>query len=100
MRNLIYRFLGEKSSVEVDAYTVQLAAGDILLLCSDGLWEMVRDRQIAANLTTPVSDPSQKAHALVQAALAGGGVDNIRVLGLVWWKGTRKRVPKSIKRTD
>ncbi|MFL5704274.1 MAG: PP2C family protein-serine/threonine phosphatase [Ktedonobacteraceae bacterium] len=80
MRNLIYRFLGEKSTVEVDAYTVPLAAGDILLLCSDGLWEMVRDRQIAAILTTPMPDPSRKAHALIQAALAGGGVDNISVI--------------------
>jgi serine/threonine protein phosphatase PrpC len=80
MRNLIYRFLGEKSLVEVDASTVPLAAGDILLLCSDGLWEMVRDRQIAAILTTPMPDPSRKAHALVQAALAGGGVDNISVI--------------------
>src|SRR5438045_8378363 len=80
MRNLIYRFLGEKSSVEVDASTVPLAAGDILLLCSDGLWEMVRDRQIASILTAPVSDPSRKAHALVQAALAGGGVDNVSVI--------------------
>ncbi len=80
MRNLIYRFLGEKSTVEVDGYTVPLAAGDILLLCSDGLWEMVRDRQIAAILTAPMSDPSRKAHALVQAALAGGGVDNVSVI--------------------
>ena len=80
MRNLIYRFLGEKSTVEVDASTVPLAAGDILLLCSDGLWEMVRDRQIASILTAPVSDPSRKAHALVQAALAGGGVDNVSVI--------------------
>jgi len=80
MRNLIYRFLGEKSTVEVDAYTVPLAAGDILLLCSDGLWEMVRDRQIAAILTTPMPDPSRKAHAFIQAALAGGGVDNISVI--------------------
>ena len=82
MRNLIYRFLGEKSTVEVDGYTVPLAAGDILLLCSDGLWEMVRDRQIAAILTAPMSDPSRKAHALVQAALAGGGVDNVSVIVL------------------
>ena len=57
-----------------------LAAGDILLLCSDGLWEMARDRQIAAILTTPRSDPTRKAHALVQAALASGGADNISVI--------------------
>ena len=80
MRNLIYRFLGEKSTVEVDASTVPLAAGDILLLCSDGLWEMVRDRQVAAILATSMPNPSRKAHALVQAALAGGGADNVSVI--------------------
>jgi serine/threonine protein phosphatase PrpC len=79
-RNLIYRFLGEKPTVEVDTHAVQLATGDILLICSDGLWEMVRDRQIAAILTMPIPDPSRKAHALVQAALEGGGVDNVSVI--------------------
>jgi serine/threonine protein phosphatase PrpC len=80
MRNLIYRCMGEKSAVEVDTLAVPLAAGDILLLCSDGLWEMVRDRQIAAILTTPMPDPSGMAQALVQAALAGGGVDNVSAI--------------------
>ncbi len=79
-RNLIYRFLGEKLTVEVETHAVPLAAGDILLICSDGLWEMVRDLQIAAILTTPIPDPSRKARALVQAALAGGGVDNVSVI--------------------
>ena len=79
-RNLIYRCLGEKASVEVDACGVPLAAGDILLFCSDGLWEMVRDQQIAAILTSSMPDPSQTAHALLQAALAGGGEDNVSVI--------------------
>jgi serine/threonine protein phosphatase PrpC len=80
MRNRIYRSLGEQASTEVDGDAVPLAAGDILLLCSDGLWEMVRDQQITAILTTPRPHPSETAHALVQAALAGGGEDNVSVI--------------------
>ena len=78
--NLIYRCLGEKSHLEVDTFTVQLASGDTLLLCSDGLWEMVRDQQIAAILTTPIPTPSDTAHTLIQAALAGGGEDNVSAI--------------------
>ena len=80
LRNRIYRSLGEQASTEVDGDAVPLAAGDILLLCSDGLWEMVRDQQITAILTTPRPHPSETAHALVQAALAGGGEDNVSVI--------------------
>jgi PPM family protein phosphatase len=80
LRNRIYRSLGEQASTEVDGDAVPLAAGDLLLLCSDGLWEMVRDQQIAAILTTPRPHPSETAHALVQAALAGGGEDNVSVI--------------------
>jgi len=79
-RNLIYRCLGEKSHLEVDTFTVQLASGDTLLLCSDGLWEIVRDQQIAAILTTPIPTPSDTAHTLIQAALAGGGEDNVSAI--------------------
>lgn len=79
-RNLIYRSLGAEASVEVDALSLQLAADDMLLLCSDGLWEMVRDAQIAAILTAPASSPSATADALIQAALAGGGEDNVSAI--------------------
>jgi serine/threonine protein phosphatase PrpC len=76
-RNIIYRCLGEKSKVEVDTFMVPLTAGDLLLLCSDGLWEMVRDPQIAMLLASHTGNPSQTAHALIQAVLAGGGEDNV-----------------------
>jgi serine/threonine protein phosphatase PrpC len=66
--------------VEVDGSSVPLAAGDILLLCSDGLWEMVRDPQIAAILSEPASNPSRTAHALIEAALAGSGEDNVSAI--------------------
>ncbi len=79
-RNQIYRSLGGRNVVEVDTFSVPLTAGDILLLCSDGLWEMVRDQQIMDILTVPMSTPIELAHALISAALAGGGQDNVSVI--------------------
>ncbi len=66
--------------MEVDTATLPLAAGDLLLVCTDGLWEMVRDQQIAAILTTPMPTPMDTAQVLIQAALAGGGADNVSAI--------------------
>jgi serine/threonine protein phosphatase PrpC len=79
-RKHIYRCLGEKATVEVETATVPLATGDSLLVCSNGLWEMVRDPQIAAILTTPRPTPTETAQALIHAALAGGGEDNVSAI--------------------
>ncbi len=79
-RNQINRSLGNKASVEVDVFTVQLVDGDVLLLCSDGLWEMARDQQIASILAQPMPTLTDTAQALIQAALAGGGKDNISAI--------------------
>ncbi len=79
-RNQIYRSLGEKPVVDVDSFVVSLKAGDKLLLCSDGLWDMVRDPEIQRLMSAPTPDPSKTGQKLIQAALEGGGEDNVSVI--------------------
>jgi len=78
-RNVIYRSLGQKDEVPVDIFHEMFQPGDIFLLCSDGLWEMVRDEQMLEIVhSTPVLE--QAADRLLDAANAGGGEDNISVV--------------------
>jgi len=79
-RNQIYRCLGEHASVEVDNFQVALQAEDVLILCSDGMWEMVRDDEIQHIIETSAAQPSQICNQLIQAALAHGGADNVSVI--------------------
>jgi serine/threonine protein phosphatase PrpC len=79
-RNKVYRGLGDKDTVKVDWFTISVSAGDYLLLCSDGLWEMVRDQEIERIMQKCAGHPPQASAALVKAALKGGGADNISVI--------------------
>ena len=78
-RNLVERGLGDKQYVEVDHFIVELCKGDWLLLCSDGLWEMVRDMELAQIMSSG-NAPEEISDLLVQAALDGGGMDNVSVI--------------------
>ena len=79
-RNQIYRSLGEKPYVEVDTFAEPLQPGDKLLLCSDGMWEMVRDPKIRAILEETTATPQELGDRLIQAALEGGGEDNVSII--------------------
>jgi serine/threonine protein phosphatase PrpC len=79
-RNKIYRGLGEKDNVQVDWFIEPVQAGDYVLLCSDGLWEMVRDHEIEQILKRCLPDVSQASEALIKAALHRGGSDNVSVI--------------------
>ncbi len=75
-RNKVYRSLGNRDGVEVDWFTRDLRQDDSLLLCSDGLWEMVRDPDIR-RIVGSGQEPTQVCDMLVQAALRNGGEDNV-----------------------
>ena len=78
-RNVITRSLGSDSKVAVDNFTLDLKAGDSLLLCSDGLWEMVRDNQMK-DLLLKAPNPKTACDELVSLANSNGGEDNISVI--------------------
>ncbi|GCE27094.1 hypothetical protein KDA_25780 [Dictyobacter alpinus] len=79
-RNQIYRSLGEKPAIEIDSFKEALQPGDKIVLCSDGLWDMVRDPKIEAVVKNPDPDPAMTGEALIKAALEGGGEDNVSVV--------------------
>jgi protein phosphatase len=76
-KNVIVRALGMKEQVEVDLQREPLRPGDVILLCCDGLSGMVPDERIAEIVRQHQRDLKAAAQALVDAANAAGGVDNI-----------------------
>lgn len=79
-RNLIYRSLGAgHHNVEVDVFYQTLEPGDMFLLCTDGLWEMVREGEIKRILSEDVPLETICQH-LIDAANQGGGEDNITAI--------------------
>ena len=80
-KNIITRAIGAKDEVEADFFTEELEAGNIVLMCSDGLTNMLEDKEIEAILLNPEKEELiQKGDALIKAANENGGKDNIAVV--------------------
>jgi PPM family protein phosphatase len=79
-KNLITRALGAEEEVDVDTAVLPVEAGDRILLCSDGLSDMVPEGRISEILADPQGDPETTARRLLSAALDAGGTDNVTVV--------------------
>lgn len=78
-RNLIYQSIGDQVELEPDLFRQELVGDQRYLLCSDGLWEMVREEGIQEVLMSE-SDPQRACDRLVANANLAGGEDNISVI--------------------
>ena len=78
-KNIITRAIGAASSVDIDFFEVELSPGDIILMCTDGLTNMVDDDEILRIVRTGV-DVADIAENLVKMANHNGGKDNIGVV--------------------
>ncbi|MBA7592700.1 Protein phosphatase PrpC [subsurface metagenome] len=79
LRNRITKCLGSMNNQEADITWFDIEDGDVLLLCSDGLWEMIHDELIYAIISTS-NDPANICKKLIDAANNAGGVDNITAI--------------------
>ncbi len=77
-KNVLYRAVGQSSALEVDIHVQTIAHQDYLLLCSDGLWDMVSEAEMF-DIVTNASSPQAACDALIVAANQAGGRDNITV---------------------
>lgn len=77
-RHMLTRTLGLSRFVDVDEFELTLEDGDRILLCSDGLTEMVEESEIARILSE--GTPEEAVWALIEVANEAGGVDNISVV--------------------
>ena len=78
-KNIITRAIGAKADVEVDFYEHRLKRGDIILMCTDGLSNMVEDEELF-HIVKGARDIVEAVHMLIEKANSNGGRDNIGVV--------------------
>ncbi len=78
-KNIITRAIGVKNDVEADIYEYRLKKGDIILMCTDGLSNMVEDEDMF-DIVKGARDIVEAVHMLIEKANSNGGRDNIGVV--------------------
>jgi len=78
-KNVLYRALGQSENLEVDALTRRLPPNSRLMLCSDGLWNMVSEQEIV-EIAMSHPNPQEACDKLVALANMHGGTDNITAI--------------------
>lgn len=79
-KNVITRAIGAEDLVEIDFFDVEIKPGDYILMCSDGLTNMVEDQRIEALIHSEDKSLEEKGQSLIDEANANGGKDNIAVI--------------------
>lgn len=80
-KNIITRAIGAKEQVEVDFYEYRLKKGDIVLMCTDGLSNMVEDTEIL-HIVKGSRDIVEAVEGLIEKANENGGKDNIGIVAV------------------
>ena len=81
-QNILYRSIGLENILEVDMTIQKLLPGSYVLICSDGLWNLVGDEEMVSMILDNSDNTPSAAQALVDLANERGGTDNISVIVL------------------
>ena len=79
-KNIITRALGAEKTVDIDFFDLKLEPGSIILMCSDGLSNMVEDAKLQQIITMPGRELGEKGEELLREANQNGGKDNIAIV--------------------
>ena len=79
-KNIITRALGAERTVDIDFFDLKLEPGNVILMCSDGLSNMVEDSQIQEIISDTDKNLEEKGKILISEANRNGGKDNIAVV--------------------
>src|SRR5262245_19973348 len=80
LKNVITKAVGAKDTIDIEVVEHQLASGDLLMLCSDGLHAMMNDEEIRKRLAPVPESLDEAASRLITAANEAGGKDNVTVV--------------------